>query len=760
MKVALLSFHNAFNYGAALQAYALQSTVEDMGVECEYIDYVNTRRKAAYHMPSQFAAALTEKKYIRALRVLLGTPFIVHRGRMFRKFYAAHLHTTEKTYHSSQEASELNNRYDKFIVGSDQVWNYDNNGADWAYLLDFVTEDKKKISYSSSFGVRGIPQAYKNAYQTCLAHFDRLAVREEMGVKLVAQLTGRKAHLVLDPVFLVGVGTWDTIRRSIPNKANGDYVFFYTNQKRQVQDFLDTGYPVKGLSFHILSSHVTLSDFINPRVRVRTAMPPETFLNEIAGAKLVVTASFHCLAFAVLYHKPVCVLLSGDPGKDERILSLLRITGMESRILTPETTVQNICEDIDYDRVDAALRPYYEKSREYLRRAVFDMSDLDFKNETVGDGEQERFCTDSRCTGCSACRSSCPVNAIQMVPDEEGFLHPQVEENRCLRCGICHDVCQVFAERAVNSFQQRYFAFKNRNDIREKSSSGGAFTALSDSVLKKNGIIAAACMDEHFHVRHIITEDPTDRDRMRGTFYVQSDLGECFSKIQSSLKDERQVLFVGTPCQVQGLKLFLKREWENLITVDLVCHGAPSPMVFDKFIAFLKQKGKLEQFLFRDKSLGWKGYHVSAVIDGDKVKDKLWLQSFNDLFSHNLINRKSCSDCPYTNYERAGDLTIGDFWGIKDTLPGFYDEHGVSLILCNTAKGYEALTALDSVEMREVKKEQTRQNSLIKPAKASANRNAAFRLLKNDGYEALARHFGEWSCKGYIKNILRKWMFS
>ena len=101
MKVALLSFHNAFNYGAALQAYALQSTVEDMGVECEYIDYVNTRRKAAYHMPSQFAAALTEKKYIRALRVLLGTPFIVHRGRMFRKFYAAYLHTTEKTYHSS-----------------------------------------------------------------------------------------------------------------------------------------------------------------------------------------------------------------------------------------------------------------------------------------------------------------------------------------------------------------------------------------------------------------------------------------------------------------------------------------------------------------------------------------------------------------------------------------------------------------------------------------------------------------------------------
>lgn len=760
MKVALLSFHNAYNYGAALQAYALQRTVKDMGVECEYIDYVNARRKAAYHMPSQFVMALADKKYMRALRVILGMPFIAHRGRMFRRFYAAHLYTTKKTYHSSREAAELNDQYDKFIVGSDQVWNYDNNGADWAYLLDFVTEDKKKISYSSSFGVSAIPQVYKNAYQTYLASFNRLAVREGMGAMLVAQLTGRKAHLVLDPVFLVGVGTWDTIRQSVPNTVSGDYIFFYTNQKRQVKDFLDTGYPVKDLSFHILSSHVTLRDFINPRIRVRTAMSPETFLNEIAEAKLVVTASFHCLAFAILYHKPVCVFLSGDPGKDERILSLLRISGLESRILTPHTMVQSICADIDYDRVDSALKPFYEKSREYLRRAILDMPDVDFKNETVGDGEQKRFCTDSRCTGCSACWGTCPVNAIQMAPDEEGFLRPQVDEDHCLHCGHCHDVCQVFAGRASNSFRQRYFAFKNKNDIREKSSSGGVFTALSDLVLKKNGVIVAASMDESFHVRHIIAGDQLTREGMRGTFYVQSDLGECFSKIRTTLENGSQVLFVGTPCQVQGLKLFLKKEWENLMTVDLVCHGAPSPLVFERFIDFLKQKGKLDQFLFRDKLLGWKGYHVSAVIDGKKVKDKLWLQSFNNLFSHNLINRKSCSFCPYTNYERVGDLTIGDFWGIKDVLPDFYDECGVSLILCNTAKGYAALKALDSVEMCEVKKEQTTQNSLTKPAKASEKRSEAFFILKTEGYATLARRFGEWNCKGYIKNILRKRLFS
>ena len=757
MKVALLSFHNAYNYGAALQAYGLQKAVEKLNVECEYINYINSHRKAAYDLPTQFVTAIAAKNYIRALRVLLGTPFMLHRERAFQDFYAFHLKTTDKFYHSSQEAEELNDRYDKFIVGSDQVWNYRHNGADWTYLLDFVTEDRKKISYSSSFGLSALPKEYRSIYQKYLARFERLAVREEMGVRLVQSLTGKRAHLVLDPVFLAGTEVWDSLRKNAPKSPKENYVFFYTNRKRQVQDFLNTGYSMQGLTSHILSSHVSVRDFLNPAVKVCTAMSLESFLNEIAGAKLVVTASFHCTAFAIIFHKPFCVILTGNRGVDERVTNLLRITGLESRILRPDTTVREISERIDYDKVDAALKPYYEKSWDYLRRAIFDLPDVDFENETL-EGEERRFCTDERCTGCSACRFVCPVGAIRMEPDEEGFLRPQVDESLCTHCGCCHSACQVFAEKTTPDYQQRYYAFKNSEDIRRNSSSGGVFTALADYVLRENGIVAAAMIDEDFHVRHRIAEDRSALDQMRNTYYVQSDPGDCFPKLRAALEAGRKVLFVGTPCQVQGLRLYLGKDDENLLTVDLVCHGVPSPMVFEKFIAFLKQKGELRKFLFRDKSLGWKGYRVSAVIDGKKIKDRLWLQSFNNLFSHNLINRKSCSDCPYTNYERVGDLTIGDFWNIKDALPLFYDEHGVSLVLCNTEKGYAALTALESVEMCEVKKEQTRQNSLSKSAEASANRDAAFRLLKKDGYEALARRFGEWNGKGFAKNVIRKWI--
>lgn len=758
MKVALLSFHNAYNYGAALQAYGLQKAVEKLGAECEYIDYVNPFRKAAYHMPSQFAGAICHKRYRQAVRIMAGTPFMAQRKHAFRRFYDSYLKTTDKTYHNSQEAAELNDIYDKFIVGSDQVWNYEHNGTDWAYLLDFVVDDQKKISYSSSFGLSTIPTEYKTFYKKYLTRFERLAVREEIGIKLVKSLTGRDAHLVLDPVFLAGTEIWDSIRKNAPCTTRDNYIFFYTNDKQQIQNFLHTGYPMEGLTSHILSSHVTLSDFVSPTVKVRIAMSPESFLNEIAGAKLVVTASFHCTAFAIMFHKPVCVILSGNRGKDERLRNLLRITGLESRILKLDMTAQEINEAIDYNKVDNALKPYYEKSWEYLRHAVLDLPDVDYENEIKVNEAEERFCVDERCTGCSACRFACPVKAIQMEPDNEGFLRPNVDESLCIHCGCCHSACQVFTEKKNPDFQQRYFAFKNIEAIRKNSSSGGMFTALSDQVLRKNGIIVAASMDESFHVHHKIAEDQKSRDQMRKTFYVQSDLGDCFPRIRRALESGRVVLFVGTPCQVQGLKLFLGKDWENLLTVDLVCHGAPSPMVFEKFINFIQEKGKLEQFLFRDKALGWKGYHVSAVIDGKKVKDKLWLQSFNNLFSHNLINRKSCGDCPFTNYERVGDLTIGDFWGIKDAFPTFYDNLGVSLVICNTKRGTAVIKEIEGAELIDINKDQTHQGSLCKASRYTSSRHEAFHCLATEGYLKLAKKYGEWNMKGFFKDAIRRFV--
>lgn len=748
MKIALLSFHNAYNYGAALQAYGLQCAVQNLGVECEYINYQNDFRRHAYDMKYQFASALKKKNVFGAAKYLIGMPIMSARAKGFESFYAKYLKTSKELYRSSEEAKNANGKYDKFIVGSDQVWNYSNNGGDTAFLLDFVDDDVKKISYSSSFGVSDLSPEIKEVYSYLLGRFNRLSSRESIGTEIIENTTGRKAHLVLDPVFLAGRDEWDKIRE---RKNQGKkYIFFYTNRQSQIQDFLNTGY-VSDEEYHVLSTHMTPKEMLNSRIKTRISMSPGEFLDEIANASLVVTASFHCLTLSIIYHKQFVVLLTGNHGKDERITNLLKITGLENRILTSTTNKKRIENEINYDEVDKRLAKYLKDSREYLRRAIFDEPDIPFDTSMQND----IFCQDSRCTGCGACALVCPCQAIVMESDEEGFKRPVLDAAKCVRCHRCHTVCQVYVKKESVE-NQRYYAVKNTDEIRRVSSSGGVFRALAEQVFSENGVVCAAGMDKEFHVYHMVAKNMEELQYMCGTYYVQSDLRDVYKKVEEHLKAKRKVLFMGTACQVAGLKLFLGRQDENLLMCDILCHGAPSPMVFERFIEYLKSKGKLTDFKFRDKSLGWKGYNVSAVINGEYIKGKLWLQAFNNLFSHNMINRLSCGSCQYANYDRPGDITIGDFWGIENSQKEFLDGLGISLVITNNETGDRLLKNLSLQRITEVEKEETNQNSLIKASSISSKRLQVFQSLRTRGIEYVIKKYGETNTKGYIKNVFRK----
>ena len=749
MKAALLSFHNAYNYGAALQAYGLQRAVEKIGADCEYIDYQNDYRRHAYDLKYQFIHSLKKKKFLSAAKSLAGIPVMARRGRKFDRFYSEHLKTNGRLIADSEQAGKLNDQYDKFIVGSDQVWNYSNNGGDTAYLLDFVNDDRKKISYSSSFGVSSLSPDLSRVYAGYLGRFDRLAVRESIGVEIIENITGRKAHLVLDPVFLAGREEWDQIRTK-REKSGKKYIFFYTNKQSQITDFLNTGY-VTGEELHVLSTHLSVKEILNSKIKTRVSMSPGEFLEEIAGAELVVTASFHCLALAIIYHKPFTVILTGNHGKDERIINLLKITGLEDRILNSTTSEEDVLRSIDFAEVDNRLRKYLDDSREYLRRAVWDEPDLPFDIDV----RDQFFCQDSRCTGCSACEAVCPAGAITMKENEEGFLFPSMDETKCIECHKCHSSCQVFG-KMESVGNQHYYAIKNNDDIRKNSSSGGVFYALAKKTLADSGVVCAAGMDESFHVYHMFAEDEKGLAPMRGTYYVQSNLGNSYRRIRDYLEKETEVLFVGTACQVAGLKKYLCKEYDQLLTCDILCHGAPSPMVFERFIRFLGSCGRVTEFRFRNKALGWKGYHVSAIIDGKPVKDNLWLQSFNNLFSHNMINRLSCGECAFANYDRCGDITIGDFWGLEKSRPELLDPLGVSLVITNTEKGRYAIDGLDFQEKTEVRKEETAQRSLTKPAPVSSKRTQVFQNLRIKGYRETARRYAEVGIRGRLKNTLRK----
>ena len=369
MKVALLSFHNAANYGAALQAYALEKHLLEQGIDCEYIDYRNHHRRTAYSMSYHIWENLKRKKIKNALKYFLGFPFMGLRKIRFKRFYKKNLRCTPKVYKSEEEAKELNPYYDKFIVGSDQVWNFENNGGDFAFLLNFVDDDSKKISYSSSFGVSEIPLQIRDSYRQYLSKINKIAVREAYGVDIVKALTLREAKLVLDPVFLLSKQQWESLTPQ--KKIKESFVFFYANKSKQISDFFTrTKYRMNGKKLYKLARNTSVRDFFDNDIKVKYAMSPNEFIRVVRDSELVISASFHCISLAIILNKPFVAILTADRGKDERILNILNLLDLNNRILTPDMGEVEINATIDYEKVNSKIRELCSDSINFLIDAI------------------------------------------------------------------------------------------------------------------------------------------------------------------------------------------------------------------------------------------------------------------------------------------------------------------------------------------------------------------------------------------------------
>lgn len=327
------------------------------------------------------------------------------------------------------------------------------------------------------------------------------------------------------------------------------------------------------------------------------------------------------------------------------------------------------------------------------------------------------------CCGCSACVQRCPKHCISMKEDEEGFLYPVVDETLCIDCGLCEKVCPII-NRPEKLPVMKVLAVKNRNEEeRMASSSGGVFIALAKKVIEQNGVVFGAVFDENWEVKHTYAETLDGVKPMMGSKYVQSRIGESFSHAEKFLKEGRKVLFTGSPCQITALHDFLHKDYPNLLSVDFLCHGVPSPGVWRKYLeemsslsAFKAAAGKnsvlsssiksvpvITGIEFRDKTLhGWKKY--SFVVRGSASKaDKNTVllsdihcdNTFMKGFLANVYLRPSCYRCRCKNGVSHSDLTIGDFWGINQLMPDFDDDKGVSLILVNSSNGQKYIYSLD-----------------------------------------------------------------
>lgn len=296
------------------------------------------------------------------------------------------------------------------------------------------------------------------------------------------------------------------------------------------------------------------------------------------------------------------------------------------------------------------------------------------------------------CSGCHACYSICPKRCITMQEDEEGFLQPSIDETKCIDCGLCRRVCPVINKDKCGSEGQAYACINNNEAERMQSSSGGVFVLLAKAVLQNNGIVFGAAFDEQLVVRHIGVEKTEMLVKLQGSKYVQSCVGDTYIQAKTALDNGRQVLYSGTPCQIDGLLNYLQKPYDNLYAVDMVCHGTPSPKCFEKYLQYREElsKSKVHNVFFRSKSTGWARFSVRMDFENGESYEKnhpddLYMKAF--LKNHSL--RRSCYACASKTLNRRSDITLADFWGIEQECPQLYDDKGTSLILVNSARGRE-----------------------------------------------------------------------
>ena len=349
------------------------------------------------------------------------------------------------------------------------------------------------------------------------------------------------------------------------------------------------------------------------------------------------------------------------------------------------------------------------------------------------------------CCGCEACAQICPKKCISMKCDSEGFLYPEVDALTCIDCGLCQKVCPIINQYDTQK-PLRVCAAKNNNETeRLSSSSGGVFILIAKEVLKAGGVVFGAKFDSDFNVIHDYCETEEELCKFQGSKYVQSRIGNTYTQVKKFLTEGRKVLFSGTSCQIAGLKHFLRKEYDNLFTIDVVCHGVPSPLVWKNYLNEIKcakrKIGKNSVFLsvneisvdltdisFRDKTNGWKkfGFKITYVasratentVSKSYINKLTLIEPFYDNifmkgFLQNLYLRPSCYYCAAKAGKAHSDITIADYWGIQNYYPQFDDDKGIGLVLINSEKGEQLYSSLNLDSINTAYEDGLRNNPFI-----------------------------------------------
>ena len=372
------------------------------------------------------------------------------------------------------------------------------------------------------------------------------------------------------------------------------------------------------------------------------------------------------------------------------------------------------------------------------------------------------------CCGCHSCYNACPKKAIQMISDDEGFLYPEIEADKCVSCGICVNKCPAVNRPELLRLNRAYACCAKDRDLQMKSSSGAVFALLSNEVLSEGGVVCAAAFDDNLKVIHFCTDDAKQAERFKTSKYVQSEIGSVYSEIKEYLTSGRKVLFAGTPCQAAGLKAYLNKDYEELVTVDLICHGVPSPEVWKKYLSEIADGRKVTAMTFRNKEKGIDRSTLDYTLEnGTVIQEKYGESPYIKGFISNLYLRPSCYRCHYKGCERCSDITIGDFWSAKEYYPEVYSQYGTSAVIIHSTAGRDIFQKIyGQLQICDAKPEEIAvwNSCLLEAVKEPEERKAFFEQWQDAGIadvvSALAHEQKQSAKKGLSLLIerVKKWL--
>lgn len=695
MKIGIVTFNSAHNYGAVLQAWALQEYLRSEGHDPSIINYriFDIDKLYRLYKPRNPYKNATMNKLVHKAQDLKAYQRDKNKYKKYRAFEHFINHTLNTTQPPAMNFAQLSKRefdFDAMIAGSDQIWNGVFTKMNPGYFLGFGKPEVKRISYAASIGKDEISDVEALQFQKFIHNFDYISVREQKAKEQVLRFIDDEVEVVCDPTLLLPRSKYDEIKRD--PKIDQEYIYVHNVHLVKVDERLNamaeelskrTGLPI----VHNRPDY----SFKNECGKFLDG-GPEEFLGWIANARYVLANSFHATVFSMIYHKEFITIPHFQ--NPDRMRFFLGELGIGNHLLgLPEELPADLKDlAIDYDKVEERRNKMRERSVAFLKKA------LDGPRRTGEFAERKTyfdFPDPYRCYGCRACEEVCPTSAITMQGDKAGFIYPEINSEKCNECGDCVKVCiydhpSLFNDEKAAK-QTVYAAFNKDEKTRVESSSGGVFSALAETIIDNKGHVVGVKFDENMQGAYALADSKEECEAFRGAKYVTPDSKDMKPKVKEMLENGETVLYSGNPCEIAGLKSYLGKEYDNLYTVDMFCTGFAAPEVTKQYLASLEEKyhSKIESIEFDSKFRGkTKGYMIVKFESGEVFLQETKKNNYMNAYKNNNIQRPSCYTCEFMQGTKSvSDITLGRYKNAANYCPEMNDMFGTSFVQVNTDKG-------------------------------------------------------------------------